>query len=99
MWLDDAQCVQLIDFGLARVLDATMSRQKSIGTFSFMAPELLNYIGHNIEPKYVIFQDMWSFGATLVDCIIGCHIIDRDAEPEEIIWLETGIHSVTGVQW
>ena len=98
--MDDERSVQLIDFGLARVLNASMSRQKSVGTYSFMAPELHCWQTKKVEGKDVVFQDMWSFGATLLDCIIGCHIIDEeDDDPNEIIWLETGVHPLTNIQW
>ena len=72
LWFDDNSSVQVIDCRLARMTN----NYGSSSSYSYMAPELHIPQSKKILDSCIQFQDMWSFGATLLDCIIGCRIID-----------------------
>ncbi|HET7273150.1 MAG TPA: serine/threonine-protein kinase, partial [Rubrobacter sp.] len=66
--LDDRGSPRLADFGIARALDGTTSRDRSgsyLGTAAYSSPEQLR--GEKVTPK----SDVYSFGATLYHAAVG----------------------------
>ncbi|HEX6710446.1 MAG TPA: serine/threonine-protein kinase [Rubrobacter sp.] len=66
--LDDRGSPRLADFGIARALDGTTSRDRAgsyLGTAAYSSPEQLR--GDKVTPK----SDVYSFGATLYHAAVG----------------------------
>jgi eukaryotic-like serine/threonine-protein kinase len=66
--LDDRGSPKLADFGIARALDGTTSRDRAgsyLGTAAYSSPEQLK--GERVTPK----SDVYSFGATLYHAAAG----------------------------
>jgi eukaryotic-like serine/threonine-protein kinase len=66
--LDDRGSPKLADFGIARALDGTTSRDRGgsyLGTAAYSSPEQLR--GERVTPK----SDVYSFGATLYHAAVG----------------------------
>ncbi|WP_329254377.1 ABC transporter substrate-binding protein [Actinoallomurus sp. NBC_01490] len=67
---------RVIDFGIARALDSTMSMTSGIvGTPAYMAPEQLN--GHRLTPAV----DVFAWGATMVFAATGRSPFGHDSIP------------------
>ena len=66
--LDERGSPKLADFGIARALDGTTSRDRAgsyLGTAAYSSPEQLR--GERVTPK----SDVYSFGATLYHAAVG----------------------------
>jgi len=63
--LDASGYLKLIDFGLAKRLDATRRTFSVAGTPAYMAPEVMS--GHG----YGVAVDIWSFGVMFYDMVLG----------------------------
>ncbi|MGI5231898.1 ABC transporter substrate-binding protein [Actinoallomurus sp. CA-142502] len=67
---------RVIDFGIARALDSTMSMTSGVvGTPAYMAPEQLN--GHRLTPAV----DVFAWGATMVFAATGRSPFGQDSIP------------------
>lgn len=65
-------CAKVSDFGLARDLDAGVSRVDTfVGTVAYMSPERLN------GSKYTYASDIWALGISIVECLLGRYPFDR----------------------
>ena len=64
--------MKLADFGLSKRLTDTTGYNTRAGTFSYMAPELLNLLD-SYEPRsdYTNSVDIWSAGCIIYRLIIG----------------------------
>jgi serine/threonine protein kinase len=60
--------IKIADFGVSGQLESTLGAALSwCGTLSYMSPERVKS-----EP-YVANSDVWSFGITLAEALLGCH--------------------------
>lgn len=65
-------CAKLSDFGLARALDAGVSRVGTfVGTVAYMSPERLE------GSKYTYASDVWALGVSMMECLLGRYPFDR----------------------
>lgn len=65
-------CAKLSDFGLARALDAGVSRVETfVGTVAYMSPERLE------GSKYTYASDVWALGVSMIECLLGRYPFDR----------------------
>ncbi|XP_078366618.1 inhibitor of nuclear factor kappa-B kinase subunit alpha-like [Oculina patagonica] len=62
---DNKVVYKLIDLGYAKELDQGSLATTFVGTFKYLAPELLDKV------KYTKTVDYWSFGTVLFECITG----------------------------
>ncbi|KAG2043905.1 kinase-like domain-containing protein [Suillus americanus] len=73
--LDDSFNAVLTDFGLSRVLEAsgfTTTNIKAVGTFRYMARELMNPTYHSTTaPLPTVQSDIWSAGMTGLEILSG----------------------------
>ncbi|KAG1824440.1 kinase-like domain-containing protein [Suillus subaureus] len=73
--LDDSFNPVLTDFGLSRVLEAsgfTTTNIKAVGTFRYMARELMNPTHHSTTaPLPTVQSDVWSAGMTGLEILSG----------------------------
>lgn len=60
--VDDALCVRVADFGLARVMHDLHTLTGGLGTFQWMAPEVLAH------QRYSKKADVYSFAVVLWEC-------------------------------
>ena len=59
-------CAKLSDFGLARDLNAGVSKVETfVGTVAYMSPERLQ------GSKYTYASDIWALGVSVVECLLG----------------------------
>lgn len=65
-------CAKLSDFGLARDLNAGVSRVETfVGTVAYMSPERLE------GSKYTYASDVWALGVSIVECLLGRYPFGR----------------------
>lgn len=65
-------CAKVSDFGLARDLDAGVSKVDTfVGTIAYMSPERLH------GGKYTYASDIWALGISIVECILGRYPFDK----------------------
>lgn len=65
-------CAKVSDFGLARDMDAGVSRVDTfVGTIAYMSPERLH------GGKYTYASDIWALGISIVECILGRYPFDK----------------------
>jgi TolB-like protein len=77
--IGDDGLVKLVDFGLARVRDATLSATGAIrGTVAYMAPELLR--GQPAQAR----SDLWSLGIVLHEMLTGSRAFQGDTDAAEV---------------
>ncbi|KAG2104031.1 kinase-like domain-containing protein [Suillus discolor] len=73
--IDDSWNAVLTDFGLSRVLEAsgfTTTNVKAVGTFRYMAPELMNPVNPSATaPLPTVQSDIWSAGMTGLEILSG----------------------------
>ncbi|KAG0224390.1 hypothetical protein BGW41_005144 [Actinomortierella wolfii] len=74
--------VKLCDFGLAtvKVRSASQSTEQSVGTFRWMAPELLG-----ARPKYSTKSDMYSLGMVMWEIAANCTVPFKDQPDIHIV--------------
>ncbi|CAB3383428.1 Hypothetical predicted protein [Cloeon dipterum] len=66
LFLNDNLQVKLGDFGLATIVEFKGERKKTLcGTPNYIAPEVLNKVGHSFE------VDVWSIGCILYTLLVG----------------------------
>lgn len=64
--LATGETVRILDFGLARTVDASQTQASAMmGTVAYMAPELVN--GHAADAR----ADLWSLGVVLYEMLAG----------------------------
>ncbi|KAG1802932.1 kinase-like domain-containing protein [Suillus plorans] len=73
--IDDSWNAVLTDFGLSLVLEAhgfTTTNVKPVGTFRYMAPELMNPVNNSATaPLPTVQSDIWSAGMTGLEILSG----------------------------
>ncbi|KAG1903386.1 kinase-like domain-containing protein [Suillus fuscotomentosus] len=74
--IDDSWNAVLTDFGLSRVIKAsgfTTTNVKAVGTFRYMAPELMNPVNTTsaTAPLPTVQSDIWSAGMTGLEILSG----------------------------
>ncbi|KAG2055496.1 kinase-like protein [Suillus hirtellus] len=74
--IDDSWNAVLTDFGLSRVLEVsgfTTTNVKAVGTFRYMAPELMNPVNtaSATAPLPTVQSDIWSAGMTGLEILSG----------------------------
>lgn len=80
--LDGEDCLKLADFGLAMARDMIPTRSEAIGTYTHMAPEIMN----NQFDQWDTCSDIFSFGICITEAIAGiCNTEDVCIIAEEII--------------
>ncbi|KAJ6474160.1 kinase-like domain-containing protein [Mycena sanguinolenta] len=78
--LVDKRCVPCIcDFGISRILDCTGFTTRTVGTYSYMAPELFFLLdGSNNEPSRTTkSSDIYSFALLALEILADQRIKDR----------------------
>jgi len=58
--------VKIIDFGLAKLLDADNTTASFLGTRGYLAPEMLQ------RQAYTMSVDMWALGVIVYVLLCGC---------------------------
>jgi serine/threonine-protein kinase len=77
--IGDDGLVKLVDFGLARVHDATLSATGALrGTVAYMAPELLR--GQPPDAR----SDLWSLGVVLHEMLTGSRAFHGDTDAAQV---------------
>lgn len=65
-------CAKVSDFGLARDMDAGVSRAKTfVGTIAYMSPERLN------GGTYTYASDIWALGISIAECLLGRYPFEK----------------------
>ncbi|KAJ9174796.1 hypothetical protein P3X46_013401 [Hevea brasiliensis] len=64
--VDEKGCVKITDFGLARVAELNSLMKSRHGTIPWMAPEVIKR-----DKEYGFKADIWSFGCTVLEMLIG----------------------------
>ncbi|KAG0234249.1 hypothetical protein BGW42_006754, partial [Actinomortierella wolfii] len=74
--------VKLCDFGLATIKARSVSKstEQTVGTFRWMAPELLG-----ARPKYSTKSDMYSLGMVMWEMAANCTVPFKDQPDEHIV--------------
>jgi serine/threonine-protein kinase len=90
LFLDRTGQLKVLDFGIARLRDATSSRMATgtgmqLGTPAFMAPE--QALGTTAEIDSV--TDLWAVGATLFTLISGRLVHEASTGPQILIYAAT----------
>jgi len=68
---EDHKVLKLGDFGLARATEGTRSTKTEIGSYRYMAPEVMSSGGHYSEKS-----DVYSFGLCLIEVVSGKPVFD-----------------------
>mmetsp|Transcript_47956 Transcript_47956/g.113994 ORF Transcript_47956/g.113994 Transcript_47956/m.113994 type:complete len:1016 (-) Transcript_47956:174-3221(-) len=79
--LDEQGYVKLVDFGLAKKLDASGRTYTFAGTAAYMAPEIIQSTGHGLE------CDIWSLGVMLFELVCGCLPFGQDVDDQDVVFL------------
>jgi hypothetical protein len=65
-------CARVSDFGLARDMDAGVSKVDTfVGTIAYMSPERLH------GGQYTYASDVWALGISVVECLLGRYPFDK----------------------
>jgi len=86
--LDTDGYIALADFGLAKILEENQSTMTFCGTAEYIAPEIVNGVGHNKQ------VDWWGLGVLLYEMMIGVppfhnknqHILFQYITTKEVIF-------------
>ncbi|XP_055873331.1 uncharacterized protein LOC106064540 isoform X2 [Biomphalaria glabrata] len=68
--LEDERNIKLTDFGLSKMINENTNARSSVGTYKWMAPEVVN-ITSVTNGSYDLKADIWSIGCTVVEMITG----------------------------
>lgn len=66
--LEDESNIKLTDFGLSKILHEHTNARSSLGTYKWMAPEVIRVIEGQ---SYTTKADIWSIGCTVVEMATG----------------------------
>ncbi|KAG2102838.1 kinase-like domain-containing protein [Suillus discolor] len=92
--IDNSWNAVLADFGLSLVLDVsgfTTTNVKAVGTFRYMAPELMNPPNPLVTPRPTAQSDIWSAGMTGLEILSGVvPYVDKIQDGELIFCISKG---------
>jgi eukaryotic-like serine/threonine-protein kinase len=88
LFLTKGGVVKVLDFGIARVLEATQARSSTstragmvMGTPAFMAPEQALAHWDKVDGR----TDLWAVGATMYTLLVGRHVHEGDSGNEQLV--------------
>ncbi|GIQ91676.1 hypothetical protein KIPB_015034, partial [Kipferlia bialata] len=81
--IDDHGTVKLVDFGLARTIDASSLAETYCGSPLYMSPEIFR--GERYDEK----TDIWSLGCLLYELVSGRHPFQAQSMAELTHKLQT----------
>ncbi|KAH9488436.1 Mitogen-activated protein kinase kinase kinase 5 [Bulinus truncatus] len=87
--LEDERNIKLTDFGLSKIINENTNARSSVGTYKWMAPEVINITkGNN---SYDLKADVWSIGCTVVEMATGSPPFPNLSSFQALIQIGNGV--------